>query len=829
MIHLLLIAIYVITGKLALLLALPPGYAYPIFPAAGIAIAAAFIAGRKVLPAIFIASLLLNVWTSYSTHSHLDVLSFEIALMIALASMLQAAIAGRVLRHVIGYPTFLSQGSDIFKFLLLSPILCLTSATLSVSALRALGVVGDDGVLEMFASWWVGDALGLVIAFPLVMVFAGEPRRLWRSRVSTVAVPMLVVLVLFVAIYFKANQWEQADSLVQFRQHSSQLADQIRSSFHGQEALVEQVASLFLLDQREPVTRQQFRLFVEKSLQRFTMIQAISWEYRVDESHREGFEASQRTDVAGFEIRQRNSGGQLQRAEKRTLYYPVTYIEPIAGNQAAIGFDLMSNALRAEALNRSIQSGLAITSAPLHLVQEQQQQEGVLLLMAVAKDKPVGAVSSVLRMGDFMDALLPQSQPMLFARLIDLDAQKVVYDRFSSAQLQPLFVERFEFGSRHYQLETVPTPLYLQQHRGWQSWGILGAGALAVGLMGALLLLATGYTSRMQEEVTKRTNQLREREVYLRTIVENEPECIAVIDAAGSLLQVNPAGLHYLQADALEQVQGQSVLPFLVPEFRQPFQQLHARVLAGESMQMICELVGLRGRHLWMEAHAVPIQRQGEVVHLTVMRDITLRKQLEEAREESFSQLQKVASSVPGMVYQFRLRPDGSTSFPFASEAIRDIFRLTPEAVRMDATAVFATFHPDDYDAAMASIHQSAATLLPWYHEWRIRLPDGTVNWLYGNAIPEKEPDGSVLWYGFISNINARKQAEQAIRDSEATFRAMVETLPLAIYVSTGLEQRCEYINHTCIEWFGYSMAGCPNRCRVVAQSLSGSFLSPAA
>ncbi|TLS76728.1 PAS domain S-box protein [Mariprofundus erugo] len=810
MMHVWLVAVYVVTGKLALLLALPPGYASPIFPAAGIAIAAAFIAGRKVLPAIFIGSLLLNLWISYSTSPRPGVLSFEIAFMIALASMLQAGIAGRALRHLIGYPTPLSQGSDISRFLLLSPVLCLTSATLSVSALWLLGVVDHEGIVEMFASWWIGDALGLVIAFPLVLSVAGEPRKQWRSRIFTVALPMLVVLVLFVAIYFKANQWEHTDSLAQFRQQSSQLADQIRSSFNGQESLVEQVASLFLLDQRAPVTREQFRLFVDKSLQRFSMIQAISWEYRVEESNRAHFEALQSAEIANFEIRERDAAGHLQRAGARPSYFPVTYIEPVEGNRAAIGFDLMSNPSRAEALNKSIQLGVAITSAPLHLVQEKQQQEGVLLLMAVPKDHPIGAVSSVLRMGDFMDALLPQSQPLLFARLIDLDAQKVVYDHFSSNHMTPSFVEKFEFGSRHYQLETVPTPLYLQQHRGWQSWGILGGGALAVGLMGALLLLGTGYTSRMQEEVTNRTNQLRERELYLRTIVENEPECIAVIDASGSLIQVNPAGLGYLQADLLEQVQGLAVLPFIAPEFRQPFQQLHERVLAGESMQMVCEVVGLQGRHLWMEVHAVPMQRQGEVIHLAVMRDITLRKQLEEVKEESLRQLQKVASSVPGMVYQFLLRPDGSSCLPFASEAIRDIFRVTPEEVRTDAAAVFATLHPDDYDDALASIHHSAATLLPWYHEWRIRFPDGTVNWLYGNAIPEKQQDGSVLWYGFISNIDTRKQAEQALKDSEATFRAMAETLPLAIYVSTGLEQRCEYINHTFIEWFGYSMEEVP-------------------
>lgn len=88
------------------------------------------------------------------------------------------------------------------------------------------------------------------------------------------------------------------------------------------------------------------------------------------------------------------------------------------------------------------------------------------------------------------------------------------------------------------------------------------------------------------------------------------------------------------------------------------------------------------------------------------------------------------------MGYQYRLRPDGSSCFPFASEAIRDIYRVSPEDDREDASPVFAVLHPDDSVAVIASIQTSAQTLTPWRAEYRVRFADATVRWLFGNALP---------------------------------------------------------------------------------------------
>ena len=111
---------YAFSGKLALLLAVPPGYASPVFPPAGIAVAAMLISGWASLPWTFLGSLLLNIWSGYSPGGSEDAW-VAAALVIAVASTLQAAVAGRALRHEIGYPAPLDNVRDVTRFFLYRP------------------------------------------------------------------------------------------------------------------------------------------------------------------------------------------------------------------------------------------------------------------------------------------------------------------------------------------------------------------------------------------------------------------------------------------------------------------------------------------------------------------------------------------------------------------------------------------------------------------------------------------------------------------------------------------------------------------------------------
>jgi diguanylate cyclase (GGDEF)-like protein/PAS domain S-box-containing protein len=172
------------------------------------------------------------------------------------------------------------------------------------------------------------------------------------------------------------------------------------------------------------------------------------------------------------------------------------------------------------------------------------------------------------------------------------------------------------------------------------------------------------------------------------------------------------------------------------------------------------------GRTIWLYTSKVPLrnQRQEIIGLLGVYQDITERKRLENERAEALDRLTKIAGRLPGVVFQYLLRADGSSCFPFASEAMHDIFRISPEQVRLDASALLAVIHPDDAAGVVASLRMSASTLTIWRHGFRVKFNDGNVRWLLANAVPQRDSEGAVLWHGFATDNTEHKRAEAIFR-----------------------------------------------------------------
>ena len=161
---------YIVTGRLGLLLAADPGYATVVFLPAGIAVTATFFAGATALPGIFLGSFLLNLWIGYLIVGQLSLTEIAAALVIAAGSMTQAAVGGTVLCRTTGYPAAFNNASDILVFILLAPIFCLTSATISLGGLWALAAVELPSLLINWTMWWLGDTLGVLVALPLFLL-----------------------------------------------------------------------------------------------------------------------------------------------------------------------------------------------------------------------------------------------------------------------------------------------------------------------------------------------------------------------------------------------------------------------------------------------------------------------------------------------------------------------------------------------------------------------------------------------------------------------------------------------------------------------------------
>lgn len=286
-----------------------------------------------------------------------------------------------------------------------------------------------------------------------------------------------------------------------------------------------------------------------------------------------------------------------------------------------------------------------------------------------------------------------------------------------------------------------------------------------------------------QIELEMQNEELRSQQAELQSalsLYELAPICYMILNEKGVIQEANGAATA-LFGMARHLLLNKPITNFICDKDQDIYYQF-CRKPAETDGSHNCDIRLMRADSAMFWAHL-----QTSVVHKCTygitLTDISERKQLELDREEAVSRLQKIANRVPGMVYKYRLFPDGRSCFPFASEAIREIYRLAPEDVREDASKIFAVIHPDDLNIVVESIHLSARDLAPWHQEYRVQFDNGTVRWLLGNALPELEKGGAVLWHGFISDITARKQAEIAFYEQEQFIRATIDGLSAHICV----------------------------------------------
>ena len=174
------------------------------------------------------------------------------------------------------------------------------------------------------------------------------------------------------------------------------------------------------------------------------------------------------------------------------------------------------------------------------------------------------------------------------------------------------------------------------------------------------------------------------------------------------------------------------------------------------------------GHKGWAYAYYTPLRDENGKVEnvLVAISDISDRKHAEEKLRKSDETLTKLSQQVPGAIYQFQQYPDGSSRFPFVSKAFESVYELSPQEVFDDAKKAIKRIYPDDLESVIESINESFETLDPWEVDYRVNLPQRGLRWLRGRARPEKQPDGSVIWHGYISDITDKKQQEKELNDT---------------------------------------------------------------
>lgn len=377
----LLSVLYILTGKLGLLLAVPPGYATIIWPPSGIAIAMILIHGVRLGPGVFIGSFLLNCYISGINflEGEISLDKILIALSIAAGSTLQAIFGNILVKRFIGLPLSLNSLGDILRLLLLcGPLACIIAATVGVTTLSLSGVLPLADYVHNWSVWWTGDVIGVLIFMPIVLLL---PRRevyvRWRGK-RVDALPAVALLTIFIPLGLTFYGWKVASETIYTQNVSTFQSMTVES----EKALLNRVDSynyailggVGFFKNSESVSRREWANYVDsiKLQQNFPGINGLGYIAQVDNANVSQFIARARKDgMPDFKIH--------PPAEGRP-YYVIVYIDPYEKNRQAVGLNIGFEDNRTQAAELSRDTGNPAITKRIILVQDSEKTPGFLLL-----------------------------------------------------------------------------------------------------------------------------------------------------------------------------------------------------------------------------------------------------------------------------------------------------------------------------------------------------------------------------------------------------------------------------------------------------------------
>ena len=551
----------ILTARLGFLIALPPGNVTPLWPPSGIALAAGLVLGYQVGVGVWLGSFIVNMGLLAGGAAPLT------AALIASGSTLQMFLGVLLLRRFIPRTSRIDKTQrtvaapttplGILFFIGLTALAALAAPTIGVISMCAAGFAPWSNFFTLWWTWWFGDYAGMLTVAPMVIVVA-----LWLRKQAT-AEPIFFPLAsiwLGLSLIAFSILWHTEDQNlgIRLRQDAEQINRDIQQVINQNLEHLEAVESLYATSNN--ISRTDFRSFVTALLRDDNpdILRALAWAPHVSDAERNAYErAAQQDGFLDFMISERDAANNRIAAAQHPEYFPIYFIEPYTGNEAALGFNLASIKEQLQAIVTARDTGRVTVTAPMKLVQEPGPQRGILMLapvyhlkaavnsVAARQSNFLGVISAVVPVGDMVQSALYNREPNnLELYLFDTTAGDVQFLTFYSCagQISPpvqdlkpaslltgfYTISEMDVSGRNWLTVARACPVYVANGHGPTPWAVLLIGFALSGIVLA-------YTEvRQRAEIA-----LRESEAITRLVIDNAPDAILAIDDMGHILLTN--------------------------------------------------------------------------------------------------------------------------------------------------------------------------------------------------------------------------------------------------------------------------------------------------
>ncbi|MDQ3289881.1 MAG: CHASE domain-containing protein, partial [Bacteroidota bacterium] len=485
----------------------------------------------------------------------------------------------------------------------------------------------------------------------------------------------------------------------------------------------------------------------------------------------------------------------------RSLYIPVVFIEPFSGrNLRAFGYDMFSESIRRQAIEKARDSGQPTLTSKVRLVQELEKdlQPGFLLYLPVyqnhhypetiakRRQSLVGFVYSPFRAKDFMITTFNQNFKDLGIHVYDgstVTPENLLFDSNTLKQNEDnlpgnSFFTRvlpLQIGDHTWTLQFSQKYEPTSSEKNLPNFILAGGGIISFLLFLAMYLVAD----------SRRFNQLKQ------TITDNATAGLFMMDAKGYCTFMNPAA-EAMVGYTLEEIQ-QKPLHNMIHHTRPdgtPFPLLECpidRALPTNNSMRAHEDVFIRkdGTFFPVSCAASPIFEGGVPVSTVIeVRDITEEQKARIALEESEARFRNMADSAPVMIWMNNT--DNKITY-----VNKQWLEFTGQTINKALSHGWGeAVHPDDKEK-VTSIYINARQKQQGYQvDYRLRKYSGSYRWVASTATPRFDNQGKLLGYiGSLSDITERKEAEKRLKENADLLHQIFLEVPAIVALIRATDQ----------------------------------------